>query len=111
MTKIPAYFDGNTVRTLSTYPFVKNQQFYIVVDDNDNEEKNDAARRLSLQDGLQKYRGRLTSDTDEDEAGNPHKQPGLKALRGSLSNYANPELIPTEKDAWAQAAGEKHGIR
>ncbi len=27
---------------------------------------------------------------------------------GSLSKYANPDLIPMEKDAWRKAAIEKH---
>ena len=28
---------------------------------------------------------------------------------GCLQKYANPELIPLEKEAWANAAAEKHG--
>ena len=31
---------------------------------------------------------------------------GVKALRGSLSKYANPDLIKNEKAAWIKAAGE-----
>ena len=32
-------------------------------------------------------------------------------LRGRFSNYANPELRAKEKEAWALAAEEKHGLR
>jgi hypothetical protein len=32
---------------------------------------------------------------------------GRKSLKGSLHQYANPELIPLEKDAWARAEEEK----
>ena len=31
MKNIPAYFDGNTVRTLDAYPFVKNQRLIITI--------------------------------------------------------------------------------
>ncbi len=34
-----------------------------------------------------------------------------KSLKGSLRQYANPDLIPLEKDAWAKAAEEKHANR
>jgi hypothetical protein len=34
-----------------------------------------------------------------------------KSLKGSLRQYANPELIPLEKDAWARAVEEKHANR
>ena len=39
------------------------------------------------------------------------RESGIKALRGCLSQYANPDLISKEKDAWALAMEEKHGIR
>ena len=29
---------------------------------------------------------------------------------GLLSKYANPALIPLEKEAWAMAMEEKHGV-
>ncbi len=32
-------------------------------------------------------------------------------LRGRFSNYANPALRAKEKEAWALAAEEKHGLR
>lgn len=32
-------------------------------------------------------------------------------LRGRFSSYANPELRAKEKDAWALAVEEKHGLR
>ncbi len=35
----------------------------------------------------------------------------LKSLRGSLSKYANPDLIEKEKSAWMSAAGVKHALR
>ena len=34
-----------------------------------------------------------------------------KSTKGCLSKYANPELIPLEKGAWAQAAEKKHANR
>jgi hypothetical protein len=34
-----------------------------------------------------------------------------KSLRGCLQSYAQPELISTEADAWAEAAGEKYASR
>ncbi|MBR1723073.1 MAG: hypothetical protein IJ727_11445 [Treponema sp.] len=39
------------------------------------------------------------------------KNISLKSLRGSLSKYANPDLIDKEKSAWAAAAGAKHAVR
>ena len=32
-------------------------------------------------------------------------------LRGRFASYANPELRAREKEAWALAAEEKHGLR
>ncbi len=34
----------------------------------------------------------------------------VKALRGVLSKYANPELRSQESSAWASAVEEKHAI-
>ena len=34
-----------------------------------------------------------------------------KSLRGCLRAYADPDLIPLEKDAWAQAMVEKYADR
>ena len=31
-----------------------------------------------------------------------------KSLMGALKEYANPDLLETEKNAWAKAAGDKH---
>ena len=42
------------------------------------------------------------------------RQPELAApckLRGRFATYANPALRAKEKDAWALAAEEKHGLR
>ncbi len=39
------------------------------------------------------------------------ENPRRKSLKGSLRHYANPALIPMEKDAWAMAAEEKHANR
>ena len=36
---------------------------------------------------------------------------GVKALRGGLSKYANPELRSQESSAWASAVEEKHAVR
>ncbi len=33
------------------------------------------------------------------------------SLRGRFANYANAELRAKEKDAWAMAVEEKHGLR
>lgn len=35
----------------------------------------------------------------------------IKALRGSLSKYANPDLIAEEKEAWKNAMREKYDLR
>ena len=35
-------------------------------------------------------------------------RPTAESVMGILSAYANPELIPLEKEAWADAAVEKH---
>ena len=39
------------------------------------------------------------------------KKAGLKAVRGSLSKYANPDLIKKENGAWEKAAKEKYDLR
>jgi hypothetical protein len=31
-----------------------------------------------------------------------------KSIKGIISQYANPELIPFEKEAWGEAVKEKH---
>ena len=69
MLVLPAYYDGNSVKTVDDYKFSKNQKLMITVLD-ENEEK---------------------------------KINGLKSLRGSLSKYANPDLIKNEKTAWSKA--------
>ena len=33
-----------------------------------------------------------------------------KSIKGIISKYANPELIPLEKTAWEEAVKEKHAI-
>ena len=45
---------------------------------------------------------------DDEESEKPTE---IKALRGSLAKYSNPQLKKKEKDAWAMAVGEKHGLR
>ena len=77
MLVLPAYYDGNTVKTVDDYKFSKNQKLMITVLD-ESEEK---------------------------------KMSDIKSLRGSLSQYANPDLIKNEKNAWNKAMGEKHGLR
>lgn len=36
---------------------------------------------------------------------------GIAALRGCLSEYANPKLWEKEEDAWAGAVAEKYALR
>ncbi len=56
MISIPAYYDGNTVRTLDTFPFAKNQKLIITVLDGafsehelqQQDQKEDVLYRLSL---------------------------------------------------------------
>lgn len=76
MITIPAYFDGNAVKPLGNYNFVKDQKLFILIQD-ENEKENAAE---------------------------------IKTLRGSLSKYAKPDLIPAEKDAWENAMREKYGL-
>ena len=76
MLVIPAYYDGNTVKTVDDYKFSKNQKLMITVLDEVEEKK------LS----------------------------GIKSLRGSLSKYANPNLIKNEKESWGEAVGEKQAV-
>ena len=33
----------------------------------------------------------------------------IERIQGALSKYANPDLIPLEKDAWAKHCEEKYG--
>ena len=33
-----------------------------------------------------------------------------KSIKGIISQYANPELIPLEKEAWGEAVKEKHAV-
>lgn len=42
---------------------------------------------------------------------NERAKPQRRSARGRLSKYANPALIPLEKEAWARAAEEKHADR
>lgn len=53
MKNIPAYFDGNTVKTLDAYPFVKNQRLIITILD-DTTTKNERGIK-SLRGSLAKY--------------------------------------------------------
>lgn len=92
MTSIPAYFDGNAVRTLDAYPFEKDQKLIITVLDDT------AANRTH-------------TDFDAEKELAEARERGIKSLRGSLAEYANPALIEKEKDAWANAVGEKYGLR
>jgi len=34
-----------------------------------------------------------------------------KSIKGVLNKYANPELIPLEKEAWGEAVKDKHDIK
>ena len=38
----------------------------------------------------------------------PKAKKTAASIRGILHEYANPDLIPFEKDAWPEAAVEKH---
>lgn len=44
--------------------------------------------------------------------GNPQEneehRPKAGSMKGILSEYADPDLIPLEKEAWANAAAEKY---
>jgi len=40
-----------------------------------------------------------------------HPTPSRKGLRGCLKQYARPELMTQEKNAWPTAASEKHEPR
>lgn len=44
-----------------------------------------------------------------DEYVEPEKSICAKSMRGALSQFANPALIPLEKSAWESAMVEKHG--
>ncbi|MBR4823186.1 MAG: hypothetical protein IKZ86_00170 [Spirochaetaceae bacterium] len=77
MLVLPAYYDGNSVKTVDDYKFSKNQKLMITVLDEAEEKKINE----------------------------------IKSLRGSLSKYADPNLIENEKTAWGKAMGEKHGLR
>ncbi len=77
MLVLPAYYDGNSVKTVDDYKFSKNQKLMITVLDEAEEKKINE----------------------------------IKSLRGSLSKYADPNLIENEKIAWGKAMGEKHGLR
>lgn len=94
MTTIPAYFDGSTVRTLDAYPFEKDQKLIITV----------------LDDTATNH-GRLPANFDAEKELAKTREQGIKSLRGSLAEYANPALIAKEKDAWASAVREKYGLR
>ncbi|MCL2322044.1 MAG: hypothetical protein FWC47_08075 [Oscillospiraceae bacterium] len=37
-----------------------------------------------------------------------NKPVSLESIIGTLSSYANPDLIPLEKEAWSEAVYEKH---
>lgn len=41
-------------------------------------------------------------------SGSGETRPKAGTLKGALSEYANPDLIPLEKEAWANAAAEKY---
>ncbi|MCL2528201.1 MAG: hypothetical protein FWE42_07245 [Defluviitaleaceae bacterium] len=38
----------------------------------------------------------------------PKKNTLNKSIKGIISQYANPELMPIEKEAWGEAVKEKH---
>lgn len=71
MKTISAYFDGNAVKTVDEYKFQKNQRLLITVLDDKTEgresDEEEIAHRLSLLEGLQKYRGRLSEDFDAEK--------------------------------------------
>ena len=64
MKNIPAYFDGNAVRTVEDYPFRKNQRLVITVLDDFAEERR-TEKRMAL-DELHGIFGTMTHEEAED---------------------------------------------
>ncbi|MCL1988063.1 MAG: AbrB/MazE/SpoVT family DNA-binding domain-containing protein [Firmicutes bacterium] len=55
----------------------------------------------------------LFADYDGNEKSEPYdfsEEPEMPNFIGILSKYANPDLIPLEKEAWGMAMEEKHGF-
>lgn len=50
----------------------------------------------------------VNSLTEDEEAGT--KKKSAKSIAGIARQYANPDLIPLEKEAFANAMAEKHAI-
>lgn len=44
----------------------------------------------------------------ENQQENEEHRPKAGSMKGILSEYADPDLIPLEKEAWANAAAEKY---
>ena len=76
----------------------------------------DEASKVSRQElGKIDYDGNLTSPYvalkeiySSQEKGIVLTSDNIEGVFGSLNKYANPSLISSEKDAWANAAAEKH---
>ena len=79
----------------------------------------DEASKVSRQElgkiGMIDYDGNLTSPYvalkeiySSQEKGIVLTSDNIEGVFGSLNKYANPSLISSEKDAWANAAAEKH---
>lgn len=51
----------------------------------------------------------VSTQTDSDEAATVDKK-GASSIVGIAHQYANPELIPLEEEAFANAMAEKHAI-
>jgi len=59
------------------------------------------------------YLQNLSSDVKiiilcENPIATPEKTTPRKSIKGIISNYANQELIPLEKEAWGEAVKEKY---
>ena len=73
MKSIPAYFDGNAVRTLDDYPFEKNQRLIItVLDDKEQDIWQTAAKEKKDTSFIFAMQGILSHDDVEDMRKNRH---------------------------------------
>lgn len=72
MKNIPAYFDGNTVRTLDAYPFVKNQRLIITILDDTEKEHAEARAQKKDTSFIFAMQGILSHDDVEDIRKNRH---------------------------------------
>lgn len=50
-----------------------------------------------------------SNSSEQDESLSP-KEKSLNDVFGCFQNYANPDLVSKEKDAWAEAVKEKYAL-